>query len=493
MSEMKINDNKKGEKSLFQNYFFNLIKTLNGILFPIITFAYSSRILGVDGVGRVNFAKSIITYFTMVAMLGMNYYGTREAAKRRNDKDELSQFCVEMLIINGCTTLLAYMLLIIFLFAIPMLNGYRDLILICSVAIVLQGMGMEWLYQAMEEYRYIAVRSVLFQIGSLIALFIFVRDSRDIISYAMITLIASSGSYILNFFNARKYIRRHCRVSYTIGKHLKPLLWLFAMAVSIELYTVLDTTMLGFIKGDIAVGLYTAAIKVERMVNTIITSVGVVLIPRLSFYIAQGEQKKTAILVNKAYNFVFMLSIPAAIGLFMLSKEIIQLFSGIEFASAALTMRLMVPIVVLIPFSVMTNQQTFVPMGKEKLILVSTSVGAVINFILNSFLIPRYAENGAAVATVVAELSVAIVCLMNVCRFFDMRQAFRFVWHYWIAAAVIPVVVSLIKMIDVFYAVRLALAIPLSVMLYFLILLLLKNQYAKEAMCHMISVRKGLY
>lgn len=466
---------------MFHNFIFNLIKTINNILFPVVTFAYSSRILGVDGVGQVNFAKSVITYFTMIAMLGMNYYGTREAAKRRNDKDELSQFCVEMLMINGCTTLLAYILMIISLFMIPLLEGYRDLLLICSAAIVLQGMGMEWLYQAMEEYRYIAVRSVLFQIGALIALFIFVRDAEDVISYTVITLVASSGSYILNFLNARKYIQLHCRMSYTIGKHMKPLLWLFAMAVSIELYTVLDTTMLGFLKGDTAVGLYTAAIKVERMVNTVITSVGVVLIPRLSFYIAQGEQKKTTILVTKAYNFVFLLSIPAAVGLFMLSNEIIRLFCGIEFASSALTMRLMTPIVVLIPFSVMTNQQTFVPMGKEKLILLSTSVGAVTNFILNSILIPRYAENGAAIATVIAELAVAVVCLMNVRRYFDMKQVLCSVWHYWLAAVVIPIVVLMTRIMHVYYIVQIILAIPLSAILYLLILSFLGNRYANEA------------
>ena len=481
MRNMVINHEKKGEKSLLQNYIFNLIKTLNGILFPIITFAYSARILGVDGVGRVNFAKSVITYFTMIAMLGMNYYGTREAAKRRNDKDELSRFCLEMLIINGCTTLLAYMFLVISMFAIPMLRGYRDLLLICSVAIVLQGMGMEWLYQAMEEYRYIAVRSFLFQIVALAALFIFVQNVGDVIPYAIITLVASSGSYILNFINARKYIYLHRHVRYAIRKHLKPLLWLFAMAVSIELYTVLDTIMLGFLKGDKAVGLYTAAIKVERMVNTLLASVGVVLIPRLSFYISQGKTEKTAGLIKKGYNYVFLLSIPAAVGLFMLSDEIILLFSGSQFVSAGFTMRLLVPIVILIPFSMMTNQQTFVPMGKEKLILVSTSVGAVTNLILNSILIPRYAENGAAVATVIAEMAVAAVCLINAQRFFNMKKLLRSVWLYCLAAAVIPVVVSLIKLIKTPYIVHIILVIPISAMLYLVILLLLDNQYAKEA------------
>ena len=147
------------EKSLFHNYIFNLLKTACNILFPVVTFTYAARVLGVDGVGKVNFAKSFISYFTMIASLGMNYYGTREAAKRRDSKEELSKFSMEMLLINGASTLLAYLLLAVAMLFIPALREYETLLLISSIAIVLQGLGMEWLYQAVEEYRYIAIRS----------------------------------------------------------------------------------------------------------------------------------------------------------------------------------------------------------------------------------------------------------------------------------------------------------------------------------------------
>lgn len=476
-------------KTLFQNYVFNLIKTLNSILFPIITFTYSARILGVDGVGKINFVKSIISYFTMIAMLGMNYYGTREIAKRRDDREGLSKFCVEMLIINGCTTLLAYALLVMAIISIPLLREYSILLAICSVAIVLQGMGMEWLYQGLEEYRYIAIRSVLFQIIALITMFIFVRDDSDVIPYTVITVMASSGSYILNFINARKYIQLNRNIHYEIRRHMKPLFWLFAMTVSIELYTVLDSTMLGFIKGDSAVGLYTAAIKVERMINTLILSVGVVLMPRLSFYIGRGEMKKTAKLAKIAYNYIFMLSVPSAVGLFMLSDDIILLFSGSKFVVASQAMRIMTPIVLLIPFSAMTNQQTLIPLGKEKLILISTCVGAITNFILNGLLIPRYAQNGAAVGTVLAETSVAIVCMINLKRYFDIKVIFRTLWQYFIAALPIPLIVVLVSRWKLQYVIGMILEITISAAAYFVILMLIGNPYIREA----ITVIQGKF
>lgn len=467
-------------KSLFNNYIFNMLKTCSSILFPIITFTYSARVLGVNGVGEVNFAKSIISYFIMLAMLGMNYYGTREAAKRRDDRDALSKYCHEMLIINGITTIMTYALLAISMATIVKLHDYETLLLVNSIAIVLQGMGMEWLYQAVEEYRYIAVRTMVFQLIALIAMFIFVRDADDVIWYAIVSLCATSGSYILNFINARRYISFRKYEHYKIVRHLKPLLWLFAMAVSIELYTVLDTTMLGFLQGDTAVGKYTAAIKVNKMVNTMIMAIGVVLIPRLSYHIGQGEKEKVAKLVDKAYNYTFMLSVPCAVGLYMLSDEIILMFCGSEFSSAAFTMRIMTPIVILIPFSVATNQQTFVPMGKEKLILISTAVGAVTNFTCNMLLIPRYAENGAAIGTVVAESAVAVVCLINANKYFDTKKILSKFYQYWIASIPVPVVAILLKLLSIHYVIRTGSVMVVSAICYFVILCLLRNRYIAE-------------
>lgn len=468
------------KKSLVQNGIFNIVKTFSSIVFPVVTFAYASRILGEIGIGQVNFTKSIVSYFAMIAMLGMTYYGTREGAKLRDDPLRFSRFSQEMLIINGCTTAFAYALLILTMLAVPKLQEYNSLLLVNSFAILLQGMGMEWMYQAVEEYRYIALRSVLFQGISFVALFFFVRKPTDVVPYAVIQLLSSSGSYVLNFFHARKYIRFQLFDHYEIKKHLKPLLWLFTMAVSIELYTVLDSTMLGFLKGDAAVGRYTAAVRVNKMMNSLITAAGAVMIPRFSYYIHNREHEKVKSLVASVYNFVFMLSIPIAIGLFMYSDEIILLFSGEGFASAGLTMRILAPIVVIIPFSIVANLQIFVPMEKEKLILQSTLTGAVTNFTFNMLLIPQFAENGAAVATVLAEGAVTAVCFWNIGKFYDRKAIFARYYQYWLAAIPIPVVVRLIEYVPAHYVLRMCIAIPVSALCYFAMLWMLRNPYLLE-------------
>lgn len=134
------------QKSLVNNIIFNFAKTLSSLVFPVITFAYCSRVLGADGIGKANFAKSVISYFTMVAMLGMNYYGTREAAKVRDDREKLSHFAQEMLVINGCSTVIAYLAFIASLFLVKKFQDYTLLLLVNSASIVLMGLGMEWLY-----------------------------------------------------------------------------------------------------------------------------------------------------------------------------------------------------------------------------------------------------------------------------------------------------------------------------------------------------------
>lgn len=470
------------QKSLFKNSLFNLIRTFCGVAFPAITFSYAARLLGEEGIGQVTFSRSVIAWFSMLALLGINEYGTREAAKCRADREALSRFAHEMIMINACTTALAYVLLFFAMRLVPKLHGYEELLLISGTAIILQGLGLEWLYQSLEDYRYIAIRSIAFQVIALLSMFILVRDPDDTAGYAVITVLAAYGSYALNFFNARKYIDFKWYGHYDLRQHLRPIMWLFAMAVSVELYTVLDRTMLGFLQGDAAVGRYAAAVKVNQLVIMLIISVGGVLLPRMSMYIGRHEKQKVEILVNKAFNYVFMLSVPAAIGLFMLSNEIILLFSGGGFSLAALTMRILTPIVLIMPFSATTNNQILVPMSKEKLILRSTMTGAVTNFICNLILIPHYAENGAAIATVASETAVAVVCFFNAKKYFDVKAIFKNYYQYWLAALPIPFLVLLAKTLSIHYVGQMFLAIAASAGCYFALLYLQKNIYFLQAL-----------
>lgn len=477
-NEKTINEEKKRVSS---NIIYNFIKTLSTLLFPIISFAYASRILGTEGIGRVNYAKVLVTYFSMLALLGMNYYGTIEVARRRNKKKELSELFVDLISINAVSTVIAYLLFFVFLFSTDRFDSYRYLIIINSFSIALIGLGMEWLYQGLEKYRYIAIRSLFIQTVSLIAMLLFVRDKNDVEIYAIVMVIATHGYNILNILGCRRLISIPKGYKPSIAKHLSPIFWLFAFAASIELYTVLDSTMLGLIKGDDSVGLYTAAIKINKITIALINSIGAVLIPHLSYYIGLGDKKKIRQIIMFGYNCAFMLSVPIFVGLLCLSKEIVLLFSGEGFSQAILSMRLITPIVIIIPFSVMTNQQTLIPMRKEKVLLSATLSAALTNLIMNSILIPRYAENGAAIATVFAELVAAIISYINAKRIIGIDGAFNNYLQYILAALPIIIYRTLAGLLFDSYALIVLFTVCISVLSYGFILKKLKNDYYLEA------------
>ena len=190
-------------KSLKKNAALNMVKTIMGLIFPLITFPYASRILQPSGLGKVNFAHSIISYFSMIAALGINTYAVREAAKLREDKAALTKFVKEILTINMTSTVIAYLLLSFTILFVPYFSEYRVLLVVCSGTILFTTLGMDWLYTALEEFSYITIRSILFQFLSLILLFVFVHTQEDYLKYASISVISSVGSNICNFIHAR--------------------------------------------------------------------------------------------------------------------------------------------------------------------------------------------------------------------------------------------------------------------------------------------------
>ena len=175
------------------NAILNVIKTISSILFPLITFPYASRILLPENIGKVNFASSYISYFTLIATLGITTYAIRECSIVRNDKKLLSQKASEIYSINLVTTIIAYILLVSSLFAFRFLDTYRTLIIIHSTVILCTTLGADWLNTAMEDFTYITIRTVLFQIISIMLMFVFVKTKEDYVRYAWIIIFSSSG------------------------------------------------------------------------------------------------------------------------------------------------------------------------------------------------------------------------------------------------------------------------------------------------------------
>lgn len=418
----------KKQKSIKLNFIMNAILTMSTFIFPLITFPYVSRVLLPVGTGKVSFATSLIAYFSMFAQLGIPTYGIRACAKVRDNREELSRTAHELLFINLVMDLISYAVLVATILFVPKLQEDRILYVVVSFTIILTSIGMEWLYKALEQYTYITIRSIIFKFIALIAMFLLIHKQEDYVIYGGISIFAASASNVFNFVNAHKYIDMKPVGNYNFRKHFKFIGTFFAMACATTVYTNMDTVMLGFMKTDEDVGYYHAAVRIKQLLVSIVTSLGTVLLPRVSYYIEKGKTEEFRKITAKAINFVFLISVPLMVYFILFAKYGVYFLSGEEFTGAILPMEIIMPTLLLIGLSNIMGIQVLVPLGKEVVVLKSEIVGAVVNLVINAVLIPHLASTGAAIGTVVAELSVTI---FQYCYIKDMvASTFRMI-SYW--------------------------------------------------------------
>lgn len=433
----------KKTNSIKFNFLMNSILTLSSIIFPLITFPYVSRVLTPIGTGKVSLATSVVSYFSLIAQLGIPTYGIRVCAKLRDNERELISNIQELLIINLIMSSIVYNGYIIMLFSVDRFTEEKPLYFIMSITILLNAVGVEWLYKGLEQYAYITARSVIFKLLALVALFLFVHQKNDYIIYGGISVLAASASNVLNFINARKYIFAKSYRPLRFRPHLKAVFIFFAMSCATTIYTHLDTVMIGFMNTDADVGYYNSAIKIKQFLISIITSLGAVLLPRSSYFLETKQFAKFKEVSAKALRFIFIVGVPMMVFFLIFADQSVYFLSGYEYKNAILPMRILMPTILFIGLSNLLGIQMLVPMGKEKHILYSELLGAAVDFVINLELIPRYASVGAAIGTLVAELVVLLyqfIILRNIVS--DMLKKIS----YWkiIMATVAGAVCSLI-------------------------------------------------
>ena len=401
-----------GQKSIKLNFILNAGLSLLNVLFPLLTYPYVARSLGPDNLGKVRFVSSFVEYFVIFSQLGLPTLGVREVAKVRDDKEKLSKLVQELLIINLLVTVVSYIVLGVCLLFVPKIVDNKALVIVFSLNIFFGVIGVEWMYRGLEEYGYITVRSVIFKVISVIAIFLLIHTENDYIIYGAILVLATSGSYVCNFIHARKYISFKPTGGYEFGKHIKNALIFLGMSAATTIYTSLDSLMLGFIKGDTEVGYYDAAVRVKNILVTLITSLGTVILPRASYYVEKGLLDEFRSVIAKALDLVWCAALPCMVYCMMFAYPIVMVLAGEEFIPATVTMIVITPTIFLIGMSNIFGIQMLVPLGRETSLFIAEILGAVIDLILNLILIPRLGATGAAIGTLVAELTVVIVTIV---------------------------------------------------------------------------------
>ncbi|BDZ79041.1 flippase [Claveliimonas bilis] len=472
------------QKSITINLIANGIKTLMSVLFPLITFPYASRVLGAAGIGKVNYASSIISYFSLFAALGISTYAVREGSRIRDDKERFNKFAKEMLNINLMTTFLSYICLVIFL-CLPVLSNYKNLLIIFSVGIVFTTIGMEWLFIIKEEYAYITKRAILFQFVSLALLFLLVRSKEDYVWYASLTVISSGGSAILNFFYSRKFVDWRKKYHCEYRKHIKPILLIFGTSLASSIYMTMDTTMLGAMKGDTSTGIYTAAVKINSVINTLLNTISATILPRVSYYIGNGLKNEYRELMKVSADILFMIAMPIAVGMICTSDILIVLFSGAEFISGSFAAKILSVKLVVGAVNRILAYQICIPYKKDKEVLISTVAGAVFNLLANVILINFFDVSGAAIATLCSELIVFCVLTVYIRPFFETYSLYKRMPVYFCSSIWFLVVREVVDICITDIVLKLVVTICICSLGYFIFLIIIKDPYLK------MFLRKG--
>lgn len=477
--------NVKVKKSVTRNAALNTIKTIMTLIFPLITFPYSSRILGRTAIGKYNFASSIVTYFTLLACLGVTLYAVREGSKYRDDEEKITQFCNEVFSINVYSLIISYILLLLSLVFVQKLHPYTILILILSGRMILNTINVNWIYSIFEDFSFITIVTTIMEVVAIAVMLLFVHSPSDLYIYTFSSLLAYSGAGLFMFFYARRYINLRFIPKLNL-KHLKPILIIYSLEAGAVIYVSSDVTILGWIVGDDATGLYSTAATIYKIVKQILNAIVMVVIPRFSYHIGksleEGNQKELTEHRQQAYNLgkllvstMITIGVPAITGLFFMAKEIITLCAGYEFVEAYSSLRILSFALLFTVLATFYGECVLMSYKQEKIYLVGTLLTALLNIILNLILIPKYHQDAAAFTTVIAEFFMMITNIYFSRKYFRISVQPRVLLSTIIGSILVAGVCMITRDLissDILY---ILVGIIGSVIVYFVVCLLLKN------------------
>jgi len=377
------------------------------MLYPLITAPYVSRIIGPDGLGKVDFSTSVIGWFNIIAAFGTANYGLREVAKLRDSRDDLSRLFSEILVIKIIATIVAVVIYLPCIVYVKRFAQEYPLFLIQGSVLLLNIFSLDWFFQGMEDYRYIATRSIMFKVISLGAIFMLVKAKEDYLIYAAISIFALSFSNILNYIYSRKYVYLTFN-GINIKHHIKSLSVFFSSAMVISIYALLDQVLLGFIRGDNDVALFARAKLLLAAGIVISSTISNVIMPRLNNYFVNDRERYTSLLRISA-DIMLMISVPVATGIIVLAEMTMLLLGGQEFVPASIALKIVAPLAVIVPIGIWNYHQRSLPHGYERIGLYGQIAMAGVSFVSNIILIPLIGFVGAAVSYLLAETTGDII------------------------------------------------------------------------------------
>ncbi len=395
------------KSSLAKNAVFNTFYRLMDILFPLISSGYVARMLTPEGVGRYAAAANNVSYFVLLGSLGIQAYAIRETAKKRDDKKARDKLFSEMLAVNAILTLLAVVIFSVCLLFTGLFSAEKTLYFVCGFAVLVNFLNVGWFFQGTEEFKIIALRSLIVKLLGLIAVVVFVHSPEDIYKYALISIFSGLAYHLFNIIYAGIRVKIRLK-NIDIKPHIKSLVFLALCTVSTELYARMDITMLGIMDKDASVAYYSYSQKIIGMIITTAIAVTAVFLPRLSYYYSSDSTKFNK-LTKFGVDLMILISFPACLGIISVASPLITLWLGEGYGDAVHCLMVLAFMIPLKCIGDLVCYQVMMCAGKEFYLMISYLITMAVNFVNNLILIPKYGALGASIASLISEIIVFIL------------------------------------------------------------------------------------
>lgn len=466
------------KKSIKKNYIYNLIYQVLILILPLVTTPYLSRVLGAENIGIYSFTLSISTYFILFGSLGIALYAQREIAYFQDDKTKRSKIFFEILVLRFITLGIA---LLTFYLTFCIKGEYKVYYRILILELLANTIDISWFFQGLEEFKKTVSRNIVVKVISVICIFIFIKNENNLLQYFIIYVLSILIGNITLWFYLPKFVNKVSFRDIKPLKHLKATLSLFIPQIAMQIYTVLDRTMIGtIVLNKKEVGYYEQAQKIIKLLLTIATSLGTVMIPRMANTYANGDEVKLKDYIFKSFRFVFFMVFPIMFGIVSISKKFVPIFFGSGYDKVSLLIIVISPILVAIGISNVIGQQYLLPTKKQKQFTISVTIGAFVNFILNMIFIRLWKSIGASIATVIAECSVTIAQLILVRKSFKLKEILKTGINYFIASIIMFLVSIGVGLLINSAKLSIILQVITGSITYFIILCIIKDPLIKE-------------
>jgi O-antigen/teichoic acid export membrane protein len=463
--------------SIKKNFFFSSLLNFTSTIFPIVTFAFIARILGPLYVGKVVFALAFVGYFIILGNLGLPVYGVREIAKIRNSKKELEKKFSQLFILNFISL---FFFSILYIISMSFLESQElTLYTIVGFSLLLNMIQVQWFYQGIENYKFITFSTISFQVIAFLVIFLFINNPQDYLFYALALVLYLYGSSILNFLFCFRYSKLNLKYGISIDT-LKHSIALFSVTIIANIYFNLDKFLLGFLENDIYLGYYSPTIQVIRIIVILITSLGMVLTPRISYYIRHNQLADFAIVSRYSLLFVFWFGFPSIIGVFVYAKEIILIFAGDKFLEAVPALQILTPIILFLGLTNFFGFQILVPHNKDRALFFAMISALFVSLISNLSLVPIYKHIGTAFSTFLTEFSVFLITAIFGLKYISIKPIFFPVLRYIIGSIGILIIIIFVKTVISGIFLSIIVGIGFSVVFYVLFLLVTKDPLTLE-------------